>query len=757
MTETLLVCFLSALLCGVGFWSARGARGPSKRGAELGGSMNEVASLAEVHHSRQSRMIASFAALFSAILLVAFGVAFQAGSETGVPARTQGLLTSGLFVVGAGSALLVGGFAARFASVMTLRVADAVDRSVEDGVRTGIRGAMVVSVVVEAASMMLIGGGFAAFHFALGKLGAEGGLWSLEHFPSLSVGVALGACVVGVLLRVCGAIRVPLLGHGLGLRSEERGNQAGVAAARHLLLTTEAWSRTLGTSGALVATGFSSVLVESVMGMLVASLVFRDSTALPSASAVVALPLVIRIFCVAAGGLGALVVRSDDTEPPATALRRGFIVTCIVAAVAVLGAITWLIGTRANGLGVAVLCGPAACLAIFLIAGAFGEHRNRPARRIGAEPSGGRVIGRLAAWVVTADAGILAIVVLAVFAGLAFYAGDRSGLAHGGAFALALAVCAARGVTAYLRAMVATGDAVDSMGLLESIEAQPLRRDRRGRTLSLSQAALLGKSAVRVLDAVTSAGCAILLMFVFSMIPSVGASNPGGGIRVGGTLVGAVLGLLLVLAFCRVLVAAILDCANECSAELRYWSREADERANADGSSVQGQATRGALAEAASRVTLRGLRTSALVGIVVPFGIAGGLRMFASGDKVPELAQAVVALVSVAAMSGGLGSLLLATWGSTWDHAKAYIKSSRNVGATHGNRFDSALVEPSDSSLSNLSSDTDVAPAESSRAHPLAATGDLFAGHLDGGVGPSIDGLVETLALTAVAVQSFFY
>jgi K(+)-stimulated pyrophosphate-energized sodium pump len=762
MIELLLVCALSALAFAIAFVNARALFVGVPREDGLLRAAGQVVAGAGRYLRRQHLVSASLAAVVAGLVLVAFGVAYQVGASGGISPRAEGVVLASSFLVGVGAALLVGWVGSFLGAQASLRTAEAARRSVDEAMKVGLRGGTAAGLVAQATGTLMIGIGTLGLFSWFGVLrgSRDAALAEFIKVPALLSGAALGASLVALLARIGGGIfsRVADIGADVAGQLE---NGLPEDAARNPATVADLVGDQVGDAATLTSSGLASTIAEVVTAMMVGALVFRDSPAWPSVTAVVLLPLVLRAFCVLSGWCGILVVRTDDTEPPMGALQRGMVVAALLAAVSIFGASTWLLGPHGATFGAAAVVGLVASLLLFVVVTYFSDQRYRPVRSVADTARSGASLTTLRGLLVAADATLVSLGVLAAACFVAYRLGERTSVPHGGLFALALALAGMRGIGVFSRAMGMMGTAVDTASGLLELSSAGERPDVHARARSLSGLGASVKGYLRVIDTGATVIAALLLMNVFrdwvgrSGRPPVEISSPW-------VLIGGFAGLVVVVGFGRVLLGGIVSAGRELVEELRHRLRDADVRIAEDEAPARmlgPTSSHDACVEAVSRAALRGMLAPALVGVIAPLAVGVGLRLSTSGDSVRLSAEAIVALVIVATVAGGLSSLLFANAGSAWDNAKRYIETGAHGGR---NVRPSSLGQATHAEAGARAGMTGVADAVEVAAdlnptYAAAVVGDTIGDPLKGAVGPAIVALIETLALLVTAFQTFFF
>jgi K(+)-stimulated pyrophosphate-energized sodium pump len=331
-------------------------------------------------------------------------------------------------------------------------------------------------------------------------------------------------------------------------------------------------------------------------------------------------------------------------------------------------------------------------------------------------------------------------VVGALFA--AYQIGVRTGLAHGGLFATAVATLGMLGPAAYLMAMDAAGPVLDNAaGIIEMTIGRD-RPDVRGRTVVLDA---VGNS-VKALTKSWAAGVAGLgsLLLVAGFLDEVRRRAMGLGILGPAArasialptpalrldrpevLVAALLGVLLVLWVAARCLVVVARAARRVMDEVRRQLKDRPASYAPDHE---------ACLEMVSRAALRHMIAPAVVAVVVPVAVGVALRFARAEDNPLVAADSVAALVMAGTMAGVLGSLLLGNAGGAWDNAKKYIATG-----AHGGRH---LVDESGARATNPTYDA-------------AIVGDTVGDPLKDLAGPAVHVLAKMLPVVTIVFLPFF-
>jgi K(+)-stimulated pyrophosphate-energized sodium pump len=745
MTELFVICALCAMGIAFAVNIARWLAGRPIGDDELTRAAGLVSAGALRYLRRQNVVALSVAAVFGAAVLLTFGIAYQARGLQALFPRQHGVISTLAYLVGALVTLAcawIGAWTGRQASV---RVAAGARRSLDDALRLGLRAGAITGVVSHAAAVL-------AVSLCLGALlvyfGGARGEWrvALGHvtrLPLLLAGLALGAAVVSLLAQ---------LGGGIFGRVADVG--ADVAGKLDALLVEDAATNPatvadlvgdqVGDGASRAASGVATAVTESLAAMMVASIVFVDNPALPSATAWVLFPLVLRAFGLMAGWFGVLVVRTDDTEVPMAAVVRGLYVSGLLYSVAAIGSAKWLLGEHWLRLGGAAVIGVLASLVFLFVAQYYSEQKYGPVRSLAETARSGATLSALRGLLLAADGALVVLAVTMIATVASYHLGSRTGLAHGGMLGIAFAMGGICGVGPYLFAMDAMGTVADNaVGILEMTSGGE-RPDVDARARLLGSVGTTAKSLARVVTTVAGTLGSFLLMAIFLDQVARARGLRASDLQSPMIYLGGLTGLLVVLAFGRTLLGRIVSAARELVQELRHQLGVAEVEVRAEAQQ--------ACVEAVSRAALRGMLPPALVGVGLPLLIGAGLRLLATGDRVTTSAEALVAFVLVATIAGGLGSLLFTKAGSAWDNAKRYIETGAHGGRYIRGRSREALADRAQATTDG----EEAVPQEVNPTYVAAVIGDTIGDPLKGAVAPAVQALLATLATLVLVFLPFF-
>lgn len=746
MTELVIIgaigALASAFAATVARWLVRQPSGDRQmmRTAAL------VAGGAERYLKRQNTVAIALASVIGAAIFLVYGIAYQTGLVTATAPREFGLWVTASFMVGACLAIVVGWIGAWASRQAIARVATGACRSLDESLQIAIRAGAVSGVAALALALLGL-----ALLFSVALWYAPDTASGVARAAWLVPGYALGAACVAFLAQVGGGIFAKVADVGAdvagkleaALPEDAPNNPAAVA---------DLVGDNVG-DGAARATGlYAATAAESLAAMLIAGLLFGAND-LPSATAVVLFPLVVRTFGLLSAWFGVMVVRTDDREVPMNALSRGLYVTTVLSAVAIAGCAKWLLGPYWLHFAGCGVLGAAASLAFLYVIQYYTEQKYRPVRSLAEAARGGATLATLRGLFTAAERAIALIAIVALTTIVSYYLGAASSLTHGGLFGVAIATGGMLASSPYVLAMDAMGSMVDTAGgVIELTTVATERPDVRARARLLDAVGTTVKSFTKSLTVVsTSVGCFLLLAAFRSEVI--------GGTEITSTptlYIGAFLGLLVMLSFIWAMLSRIVQASRDLMQELRGWlasgaaqlvgsplapSALARHDTSADREPAEGDAAEQAqlaCVEIVSRVALRSMLLPAAVGVGLPLFIGVALRAVAPEGRVAASAEALVALLFVATVSGALGSLLFTGAGSAWDNAKKYIETG-----AHGGRF---IENSASTSAEEINNPT----------YEAAVIGDTIGDPLKGAVGPAIQALVITLATLTLVFTPFF-
>jgi len=640
------------------------------------------------------------------------------------------------FLVGAACSM-ASGIIGMFISVKSnVRTAAAARRSLVEAVQVAMRGGAVSGFLVVALSLLGVYGIFSLF-------GGLGGGQATHDAPFLIVGFGFGASFVALFAQLGGGIYTKAADVGSDLVGKvEKGipeddpRNAGVIA--------DLVGDNVGDCAGRGADLFESTAAENIGAMILGVGVYAIALTQnwPNPTAWIFFPLVVRAFGLLSTIVAIFFVRGREDENPMNMLNRGYWVTTILSAAALLLVTNVMLQTNGNapsgvpvwvyffGAGVVGLATSVAFVYItqYYTAGTF-----RPVREIAEASRTGPATNIISGVAV----GFETTFVTAITIGIALFASHWLGSqAHivnadgkdvGGIFGTAVATMGMLMTTAYILAMDTFGPITDNAGgIAEFSRAEAGAREITDRLDAVGNTT----KALTKGYAIASASLAAFLLFsaYIDKVNLILGRQIEAGTREAGTLLTSVnlanvnvfiaglMGAMLVYFFSSLAIRAVGTTAQAIIVEVRRQFREMpgimDYTQRPDYARVVDITTRAALRE---------MIAPGLVAVATP--IIVGLLLGA---------EAVAGMLMVGTIAGVLLATVLNNGGGAWDNAKKYIESGHLLDAA-GNV---------------LGKKTD--------AHAAAVVGDTVGDPFKDTAGPSLHVLVKLLATITLVLAPLF-
>jgi K(+)-stimulated pyrophosphate-energized sodium pump len=687
MTELVLILGVAMVGLGLAGYLVRWVLARPVGDPEMNRVANLVRIAAEGFSKRQTRTIAALGSLLTGAVFLAYGLRSSAQSDR-VPGLESGVWLTLSCALGALSSVAAAQVGTSLLSRAAIRVASGARRSVDEALVTALRGGAAIGLFVTTLAAL----GHAALVLALlvyhGAMSDDrsAALALAPHIPHLIAGYALGATFAALLSQLSGGlfakasdVGADVGGREVGLFDDDVENPAFVA---------DLAGDCVGGAGSRAAASFSTSVAEDLGAMLVGAAVYEANPSLKSALSLVLLPVLSRVFGILGTAFGAMVVRTDESEDPQSALGRGLFVSALVHAVGIAGAAKWLLpGSFAHALGCLVTGGAAGLLLAPVVQ--YFTLQKGPVRELAEASRAGPTMNLVGGLGLGLDAMLapIFIVIAALWGGYAI--GERSGLAEGGLFGLALVTLGMVGPAGYLLALDGAATVVD---VASGIVVTTIGRDRpdvRGRLLVLDTVGTSSKALSRVHSAAVAGVSALATISAFVSEAHRRAPSPATTVSTNGadprSFVAAMIGVALLLWLVARTSSAVARAGRRVVEEVR---RQLEGRAlagterRAEPSRPPAPVDHGPCVEIASRAALRLMLIPAVVAVVGPALVALGLRLLKSEDKPLGAVDSVAALIVAATVAGVLGSLVLGTAGGAWGNAKKYI-----VTGAHGGRL----------------------------------------------------------------------
>lgn len=740
MTELLLICAFCVLGVALSATVARWLVMQPLGDQDLVRVADMVAGGASRYLRRQTAVSVAVAGVVGAGVFLVYGIAYQLDAVTLAAPRELGASTLVSYALGVAFGVVAARVAAWAAHHASARVASGARRSLDEPLQIAVRAGAVSGVVALALGLV----GFAllflgVFLYTQSVGGSADALARAARIPMMLPGFALGAAFVALLVELGGGIFGKVADLGADVVGKLEGSLPDDAASNPATLA-DLVGDSVGSGASRTVGVFAVGATESLAAMLVAAMVYRSNPSLPSVTALVLYPLVARTFGLLASLFGVMVVRTDDTESPMSALMRGFYVTIALCAVGVVGTAKWLLGAHWPWFGGAALLGLAASVALLHLVHYCSDPRHGPVRAAAEAARAGPTMAVLRGMSAAAEGTTACIVLVSSTALCAYQLGTSTGLTGGGLLGVALFVGGLIGGAPYVLAMNALGSIADTAGGIIEMTVARERPDVGARARLLDAVGTTAKSYTSILVTLASSLACLLLLATFlgevreqARMRAAGADGVAAADLADPTLLSAaLLGLLVVLTFgwttLRRIVTAGRDLVNELHTETDQL----------------------ACVEMVSRMSLRGMLAPVIAGVGLPICIGAVLRLWAREDRVGAPAEALVALLFAVTVAGAVGSLLFSNAGSVWDNAKKYIETG-----AHGGRY---VVG---SAIGQTRAPTTASPGAVVEERPnptyvAAVIADTIGDPLKGALGPAMQALAKTLAALALVFLPFF-
>jgi len=637
------------------------------------------------------------------------------------------------FLVGAACSM-ASGIIGMFISVKSnVRTAAAARRSLVEAVQVAMRGGAVSGFLVVALSLLGVYGIFSLF-------GGLGGGQATHDAPFLIVGFGFGASFVALFAQLGGGIYTKAADVGSDLVGKvEKGipeddpRNAGVIA--------DLVGDNVGDCAGRGADLFESTAAENIGAMILGVGVYAIALAAgwPNPEAWIFFPLVVRAFGLLSTIVAIFFVRGREDENPMNMLNRGYWVTTILSAAALLLVTNVMLQTNGNapsGLPVWVyyfaagVVGLATSVAFVYITQYYTAGTFRPVREIAEASRTGPATNIISGMAV----GFETTFVTAITIGIALFAshwlGEQAGIKQtlsdgstrdvGGIFGTAVATMGMLMTTAYILAMDTFGPITDNAGgIAEFSRAEAGAREITDRLDAVGNTT----KALTKGYAIASASLAAFLLFSAyidkvnlihtnrgeALLTSVNLANVN-------VFIAALMGAMLVYFFSSLAIRAVGTTAQAIIVEVRRQFREMP--------GIMDYTQRPDYARVVDITTRAALREMILPGVVaVATPIIVGLLLGA---------EAVAGMLMVGTISGVLLATVLNNGGGAWDNAKKYIESG-NLKDVAGNI---------------LGKKTD--------AHAAAVVGDTVGDPFKDTAGPSLHVLVKLLATITLVLAPLF-
>jgi len=587
-----------------------------------------------------------------------------------LPGTPLGVGTAAAFLVGAFASLAAGYIAMDNATKANVRtVAAAKQSGAEKALKTAFYGGATMGLAVTGLSLLgvsflfLIYGGY---HAMFGGLSITAASDLGRTAASGIVGMGFGASLIALFAQLGGGIYTKAADVGADLVGKV---EAGIPEddPRNPAVIADNVGDNVGDSAGRGADLFESATAENIGGMVIGGLISIATGNL----IFLFFPLIARSLGIFATLIGMPFVRLNEEEAkhPIKGLRRGLMVTTIVAGVLFLFASIFLLGNIY--LYFCLLSGLAASVAIDYITDYYTGRDRGPVMRIAQASTTGAATNIITGYAVGLETTALPIVSLVIalivsyFFGVQFAnqihlasVGGFPGFFIGGVYGTTLATMGMLAVMGMILALDGFGPIADNAagiaemsgegGAEETMEAL----DAVGNTTkALTKGFALGSALLAAQLLFQAYSSEVITHFNLSSFV-VDVSNPA-------ILVSAFIGAMLPFFFSSQAISAVGKAASEMVAEVRRQFKEIPGIMEGTGKPEYGKAV-----DISTKSALKGMVLPGAILVIVPIIIGVLLGPIAVG-----------ALVIGATVSAVPLALLMNTGGGAWDNAKKYIEA----------------------------------------------------------------------------------
>ncbi len=656
---------------------------------------------------RQYKTIAIITVIIFALLWVA------------LPTGPLGIGTAAAFLVGAVASLAAGYIAMDNATKANVRtVAAAKEHGAEKALKTAFYGGATMGMAVVGLSLL----GVSLLFLLYGGYNSMFGTLSVTDAATLGrsaasgiVGMGFGASLIALFAQLGGGIYTKAADVGADLVGKV---EAGIPEddPRNPAVIADNVGDNVGDSAGRGADLFESATGENIGGMIIGGLISIATGNL----IFLIFPLIARALGIFATLVGMPFVKLNEAEAkhPMKALRKGLMVTTIVAGALFLVATVFFLGSIF--LFFCLLSGLAASVAIDYITDYYTGRDRGPVIKIARASETGSATNIITGLAVGLETVALPIVSLVIALIASYWFGTQFALSWnvghpasqitpfiGGIYGTTLATMGMLAVMGMVLALDGFGPIADNAagiaemsgegGAEETMEAL----DAVGNTTkALTKGFALGSALLAAQLLFQTYASEVTLHFGGTF--AVDISNPA-------VLVAGFIGAMVPFFFSSQAISAVGKAAGQMVAEVRRQFKEIPGIMEGTGKPEYGKAV-----DISTKSALRGMVLPGLVVVVVPIVIGVLLG--------PE---AVGAFVIGATLSAVPLALLMNTGGGAWDNAKKYIEAG-NLGG------------------------------KNSPAHQAAVVGDTVGDPLKDTAGPSLHVLIKLLSTLSIVFIPLF-
>ncbi|MBI3204636.1 MAG: sodium/proton-translocating pyrophosphatase [Myxococcales bacterium] len=695
----------------LGSWLGRGLP-LSAELHRLGGAIGRAAG---VFLAQEFRVTALVVGVLAPIAFALYATLLSPGA--GVGSLETGFWAAVALALGAANACLVARVATRVAVQASLSSLASAGQSLDRALVVAVRAGGSIGLFVETVS-------FIAISLVFGLLFAMKGGFSLASAEAISLGRAialllpahaLGAAAAALVIQRGGAtyhtagdLAADLAGErDAGLDHDDARNPAVIAD-----LVGDHVGKAAGRATDLYVTATASTVIALLVGIgLLGGGDGRVTLAL------VAFPLIARAFGVVATGFGVMVVRSDDSLSPVSALWRGQLTTALISLAGLFGAAHWLIGDAgsarlfwagASGLAAASVAAHLARLQI--------DRRVGPLRELLETQRTSESAGFAFGWGTGLSAAAWPLIALALAFTAAWFAGESSGLPSGGLLGTLTALMMMTASAPYLLALATFDPVADGARGVSSLVSPS--EDAQRRATRLDETGLSASAASQAYLIVTGGVTAALAASALPVLLTKGARTVD--LLSPAVAMSGALGLATVLAYAgsaaRAGTRGARGVAQEVERQLRGFPRDKG-RPQIPADYTPSYRS---FVELTARAALHRLLPPIALGLAAPLALGVGLRLLFRAGDVTLPGQALAAFVIAAALTGMATAL-------SGHSAKSVLSAARRGARSSG----------------------------SARELDAALGGDAVADVLGNAAAPAAQLLTKSIAVVALVVAPF--
>ena len=600
-----------------------------------------------------------------------------------------GLITSLGFLFGAVCSAISGILGMWISVRANVRVAAGAQKSMNDALVPALRGGAVSGIFIVALSLI----GIASLFTILG-------IWmDVKEIPFMIVGYGFGASFVALFAQLGGGIYTKAADVGADLVGKVEKN-IPEDDPRNPAVIADLVGDNVGDCAGRGADLFESTAAENIGAMIIGVAlwpVFGLNGIL--------FPLIIRSFGLLASIVGVMSVRTTEKGNPMWALTKGYLITTVLATIALYFVTMKMLGNIL--FFYAGVVGIVTSILIVLITMYYTETEYRPVRAIVKACDTGHATNIIRGFAMALECTAAPVVVLSAALILSYMFGTRTGIEHGGIYGTAIATMGMLSTAAYVLAMDTFGPITDNAGGIAEFSGAD--KKVRARTDRLDAAGNTTKALTKGYAIGSAALAAFLLFSAYQdeVVKYVGEAGRIVNLAKIEVFVGALIGATLVFLFSSMAIRAVGDAAHEVVFEVRRQFKSI--KGLMEGKAKPDYAK---CVDICTKAALREMILPSLLVIAVTVAVGMILK-----------AEATAAYLMVGTIAGILMALVLNTGGGAWDNAKKHLEMEGKKGSLE---------------------------------HQAAVTGDTVGDPMKDTAGPSLHVLIKLLGTLTLVLAPLF-